>query len=65
MIYFLYNILYIYSVLVGHTAYTKPWANPITMVKLGAEFPELRDLRSATFGMVVVLFDFPTMGEVP
>ena len=65
MISFLYNILYIYSVPIGHTAYTKPWATTHYNTKLGAEFPELRDLHSAMSGMVVALLHFPTVSEVP
>ena len=62
---FLYNVLYIYSVPIGYTSYTKPWDKPITIEKLGAEFPELHYLLSATSEMVVMLFDFPTVGKVP
>ena len=61
--YFLYNVLYIYSVSVGHTTYTKPWANTHYNNKLWAEFSKLRVLRSAMFRMAVALFDFLTVAK--
>lgn len=62
---FSYNILYIYNVLVGHITYTKPWDRLKKITKLGAEFLKFRDLCSAMSRMVIVLFDFSMVGEVP
>jgi hypothetical protein len=61
---FLYNILCIHNVPVGHILFTKPWDRPIKIIKMEAKFPELLDLCSTTSEIAIALFEFPMVGKV-
>ena len=61
----IYNMLYIYSVPIGHTTYTKAWDKIHYNRKTTSEVPWTLWSALCNVRMTVALFEFLTVGKVP